>query len=148
MPLKGIPAIISPDLLRVLARMGHGDEIVLADAHFPTSSICSRGPQEIRADGHNIPDLLEAVLKLFPLDTYVDTPVVLMSRVEKDMNTDVPVWETYSKIVSKAEGTHIPVGFEERFQFYERANRAFAVVHTGELAKYGNIILKKGIVTS
>lgn len=131
MPLKGIPAIISPDLLRVLARMGHGDEIVLADAHFPTSSICASGPHEIRADGLKIPDLLEGILQLLPLDEYVAEPVMLMERVEKDLNSPVPVWEAYQAIVNKAERREIQFQFIERFQFYDRAKTAFAVVHTG-----------------
>jgi L-fucose mutarotase len=114
MPLKGIPFILSPDLLHTLCSAGHGDEIVLADAHFPSSSICRSGPRELRADGHSIPPLLEAILKVFPLDIYVESPV-------------------------KFEQV-------ERFEFYERAKKAFAVVHTGETAQYGNIILKKGVV--
>ncbi|XP_038639041.1 fucose mutarotase isoform X4 [Scyliorhinus canicula] len=112
--LRGIPSIISPDLLYALAKMGHGDEIVLADANFPTSSVCRSGPTEIRVDGLKIPELLKAILKLFPLDTYVSYP-------------------------KKLEAV-------ERFKFYERARKSFAVVATGETALYGNLILKKGVI--
>jgi len=148
MPLKGIPAILSPDLLYVLSAAGHGDEIVLADAHFPTSSICRSGPREIRADGHNIPALLEAILKLFPLDAYVQYPVAVMDLVDADKKREfkVPVWTVYAAIVDRIEEKHIEYEKVERFQFYERAKKAFAVVHTGETAQYGNIILKKGLV--
>lgn len=147
MPLKGIPFILSPDLLYVLAAAGHGDEIVLADAHFPTSSVCRSGPREIRADGHNIPSLLEAILKVFPLDTYVDYPVAVMEQVSKDKGDGLPkVWQTYQTITNNAVGTEITFEQVERFAFYERAKKAFAVVHTGEVAQYGNIIIKKGLV--
>jgi len=147
MPLKGIPAIISPELLFVLSSAGHGDEIVLADAHFPTSSVCRHGPKEIRADGHKIPELLEAILKLFPLDTYVQVPVAIMDMVDSDKASglQIPVWDEYHTIVDKAEEKHIVFEKMERFAFYERAKKAFALVHTGELSKYGNIIIKKGL---
>lgn len=147
MPLKGIPKILSPDLLYVLASMGHGDEIVLADAHFPTASVCRFGPKEIRADGIPIPKLLEAVLSVMPLDTYVSHPVCLMDKVPEDRakGLQTPIWTEYQVIVDKAENSQINIEKLERFQFYERAKKAFAVVHTGELAQYGNIILKKGV---
>ncbi|KAI0209705.1 Fucose mutarotase [Lamellibrachia satsuma] len=120
---------------------------VLADAHFPTSSICRCGPREIRADGHDIPRLLEAILRLFPLDTYA-TPVTLMSLVPEDKarGLKVTVWKKYKEIAAKAEGREVSVQYLERFEFYERAKKAFAVVHTGETAQYGNIIIKKGVV--
>ncbi|XP_045191077.1 fucose mutarotase-like isoform X1 [Mercenaria mercenaria] len=147
MPLKGIPKIISPDLLYVLASMGHGDELILADAHFPTSSICRFGPKEIRADGIPIPKLLEAVLTLMPLDTYVSHPVCLMDKVPEDKakGLQTPIWTEYQVIIDNKENTQINIEKLERFKFYERAKRAFAVVHTGETAQYGNIILKKGV---
>ncbi|KAK2191160.1 hypothetical protein NP493_58g05015 [Ridgeia piscesae] len=120
---------------------------MLADVHFPTTSICRCGPREIRADGHDIPRLLEAILRLFPLDSY-DTPVMLMDRVEADKARDlkVTVWKKYEEIAAKAEGKEVSVKYLERFDFYERAKKAFAVVHTGETAQYGNIIIKKGVV--
>lgn len=147
MPLKGIPNVLSPHLLQVLALMGHGDEIVLADAHFPSSSICRNGPTEVRADGLDIPTLLDAVLTLLPLDQYVDFPVALMDLVPSDKakNLPTPVWVKYREVIDKHESSQIQIEKVERFAFYERAKKAFAVVHTGETAQYGNIILKKGV---
>ncbi|KAM4851458.1 fucose mutarotase isoform 2-T2 [Thomomys bottae] len=143
--LKGIPALLSPELLFALARMGHGDEIVLADANFPTSSICQCGPAEIRADGLGIPVLLEAVLKLLPLDTYVESPAAVMELVpsDKERGLKTPVWKDYELLLLRAGCTKALVTIE-RFEFYERAKKAFAIVATGETALYGNIILKKG----
>lgn len=147
MPLKGIPKILSPDLLYILASMGHGDEIVLADAHFPTSSLCRFGPKEIRADGIPIPKLLEAVLTLMPLDSYVSHPVCLMDRVPEDKakGLQTPIWTEYQVIIDNKADTQINIEKIERFKFYDRAKKAFAIVHTGETAQYGNIILKKGV---
>ena len=139
--LKGVSHLISPALLEVLARMGHGDEIVLADAHFPGESCNSR---VIRADGLRIPDLLEAILPLFELDTYVDSPLIMMDAVEGD-TLDPMVGETYMKSIIKTNPDTAPIRRIGRFDFYERARSAFAVVMTGETAKYGNIILKKGV---
>ncbi|XP_028402714.1 fucose mutarotase-like [Dendronephthya gigantea] len=145
--LKGVPRILSPQLLYAMSRMGHGDELVLADANFPSSSICNNGPEEIRADGHGIPELLEAILKFFPLDTYVPSPALLMevtpSDVQKGMKSPT-IWGDYKQKINKAEGHEISVGTIERFAFYERAKKSFAVVATGETALYGNIILVKG----
>jgi len=149
MPLKGIPTVISPELLDALYRAGHGDEIVLADIHFPASSICRSGPKEIRADGHSIPVLLEAIMKLFPLDQYVPQPVALMELVSEDKarSMKTPVWDIYKTILEKAEQNPVNIEMVERFAFYNRAKEAFAIVHTGETAQYGNIILKKGLVS-
>ncbi|XP_029962507.1 fucose mutarotase [Salarias fasciatus] len=145
--LKGIPSVLSPELLYALAKMGHGDEIVLADANFPTSSVCACGPKEIRADGLGIPHLLEAILKLLPLDTYVDCPAAVMDLVDSDKESGlvVPVWGTYMVLISQA-GSKAPIEKVERFAFYERAKKAYAVVATGETALYGNLILKKGVI--
>ncbi|KAG7512161.1 fucose mutarotase [Solea senegalensis] len=145
--LKGIPSVLSPELLYTLAKMGHGDELVLADANFPTSSICACGPQEIRADGLDIPQLLEAILKLLPLDTYVPSPAAVMDLVDMDKqrHLPVPVWDIYTNYLSQA-GSQAPLEMVERFTFYERAKKAFAVVATGEKALYGNLILKKGVI--
>ncbi|KAH3707983.1 fucose mutarotase-like [Dreissena polymorpha] len=147
MPLKNVPKVISPELLFTLASMGHGDEIILADAHFPTTSICRFGPKEIRADGITIPKLLEGILQLLPLDTYVSHPVCLMDKVPEDKAKGVqtPIWTEYQVIIDNIEGSQVNIEKMERFKFYERAKRAFAIVHTGELAQYGNIILKKGL---
>jgi len=151
MGLKGIPANINPDLLYVLSSMGHGDEIVFADIHFPTSSICKHGPKEIRTDGLRIPDLLKSVLKLFPLDTYdIDTlgqPAAIMDMVPGDKGRNEPdVWKIYQNIVDDCEKRKVPLQKVERFAFYERAKKAFAVVHTGETSTYANLILRKGLV--
>ncbi|XP_016061849.1 PREDICTED: fucose mutarotase [Miniopterus natalensis] len=145
--LKGIPALLSPELLYALARMGHGDTIVLADVNFPTSSICKCGPEEIRADGLSIPQLLKAMLKLLPLDTYVESPAAVMELVSSDRERGLqtPVWWSYQSILLEA-GCSSPLAKIERFEFYEQAKKAFAVVATGETALYGNLILKKGVL--
>ncbi|MEM6429731.1 MAG: L-fucose mutarotase [Deinococcota bacterium] len=139
--LVGISPLISPDLLAVLHRMGHGDEIVLADAHFPGESVNS---QTLRADGLRIPDLLDAILPLFVLDTYDTSPVAMMQAVDGDQN-DPEVEATYRKVIEKYYPDTPATDYVERFAFYERAKTAFAVLMTGETAKYGNIILKKGV---
>ncbi len=138
--LKGIPKIITPELLKVLCEMGHGDEIVISDGNFPGNSI---GKQIIRYDAIGVPQLLKAVLELIPLDSYADN-VFLMDKTESDKNLNIPIWEEYKTIV--AEHTEKPPVFLERFEFYERAKKAYAVVVTGEEAIYANIILKKGVV--
>lgn len=140
--LKTIPSILSPDLVKTLMEMGHGDEIVLADGNFPAASLARR---LVRADGHGIPALLEAVLCLFPLDTYVPAPAALMAVVPGDPTRPV-IWETYDRLIRSAEPGF--TGFEqvERFAFYERARAAYAVVATSEPALYANLILKKGVV--
>ncbi|XP_028917366.1 fucose mutarotase [Ornithorhynchus anatinus] len=147
--LKGVPRLLSPDLLFALAKMGHGDDIVLADANFPTSSVCQCGPVEIRADGVGVPQLLEAILKLLPLDTYVDSPATVMDLVEGDKakGLTTPVWTEFQMLLSQA-GCNKALEKIERFDFYERAKKAFVVVATGETALYGNLILKKGVITS
>ena len=115
--LKNIPKIISPELLKILCEMGHGDEIVLADGNFPSEAI---GQRVVRADGHGVPELLEAILTLFPLDTYAN-PVFIMDKVPGD-ETPVPIWDDYSRIV--APHTNEPIEKIERFAFYERAKKA------------------------
>lgn len=138
--LKGIPKIISPELLKILSEMGHGDEIVVADANFPSERI---GKRVIRADGHSAPELLEAILSLFPLDSYSDENFLLMEVMKGD--TVVPtIWDEYKSIGEKDE--NFGLGFIERFAFYERAEKAYAVIATGESALYANIILKKGVI--
>lgn len=139
--LKGISPIISPELLTVLARMGHGDELLFADAHFPGHSI---GPTVIRADGLRIPDLIEAILPLFELDAYVDFPLVMMLAEPED-TLDPLVEESYLKSVQITNPSIQSVQRIERFAFYKRAKQSFTIVMTGETAKYGNIILKKGV---
>ena len=141
--LKGISPLISPELLQTLARMGHGDEIVLADAHFPGESINSK---VVRADGLKIPDLLEGILPLFELDTYVDHPLVMMAAAKGDQ-LDPKVEESYLERIHKTNPNVPPIERIERFAFYERAKNAFAVVMTGETVKYGNILMVKGVTT-
>ena len=115
--LKGVPTILSPDLLHAIASMGHGDEIVLADANFPAASTASEGSKLIDASGHGIPDLLEAILQFFPLDTFVSNPVVLMDleNSDKKKGMKVPIWDEYQKICNKAEDRHICMYKMERF---------------------------------
>jgi L-fucose mutarotase len=139
--LKGIPSILSPELLKILMEMGHGDELVIADGNFPAASIAKR---LIRSDGNMIPELLEAVLKFFPLDKYVELPVSLMAVVPGDPYKPT-IWEKYRAICKKHE--HF-TDFEkvERFAFYERAKNAYAVIATSETALYANVILKKGVI--
>ena len=139
--LKNIPSIISPELLKILHEMGHSDEIVIGDGNFPAASNAKR---LIRADGHGVPELLDAILQLLPLDTYVDAPVMLMQVTPGD-DVDPVIWNDYRKIVDKHQDN---VRFEEieRFAFYERARDAYAIVVTGESALYANVILKKGVV--
>jgi L-fucose mutarotase len=139
--LIGISPLIGPDLLSTLCRMGHGDEIVLADAHFPGESV---GPQVLRLDGLRIPDLLDGILPLFALDTYVESPLIMMAAVPGD-TPDPQVEISYRAAVDRHWPDTAPIQRIERFAFYERARTAFAIVITGETAKYGNIILKKGV---
>ncbi len=139
--LIGISPLISPDLLAVLDRMGHGDEIVFADAHFPGETL---GRRVLRADGLRIADLLDAVLPLFALDTYVESPLTMMCAVPGDQ-VDPAVEASYRQAIERHWPETPPIQRIDRFDFYERAKQAFAVVMTGETAKYGNIILKKGV---
>ena len=140
--LKGIPAIISPQLLSVLCSMGHGNEIVLADGNFPAES---QNVQVVRCDGHNIPDLLKAILTLFPLDSYVAQPVAFMDVVPGD-TYEPKIWNDYISIFAQNGISNDKIEYMERFAFYERAKNTFAIVATGELSKYANIILKKGVI--
>lgn len=140
--LKHIPNILSPDLLKILMEMGHGDEIVIADGNFPAASI---GQKLIRLDGHNIPEVLEAILKFLPLDIYVKNPVGLMEVVPGD-NVRPAIWEEYRKIIVESKEPFKEFEHIERFAFYERAKKAYAVIATSESALYANIILKKGVV--
>jgi L-fucose mutarotase len=137
--LKTISPLISPTLLKVLAEMGHGDEIIFADAHFPAHSL---GPQVIRADGLAVSSLLAAVIPLFELDAYAP-PLVMMAAVEGD--TLDPTVEARYRDALAGEQPCPEILRIDRFAFYERAQRAFAIVITGECAKYGNILLKKGV---
>ena len=140
--LNGIPSILSPQLLKVLMEMGHGDELCIGDANFPASAYSQR---LVRCDGHSIPPLLDAILTFFPLDTFVAEPVGLMQVVPGD-DTRPTIWETYRAIVKKRSPDAAGIEHIERFAFYERAKQCYAIVATGESALYANIILKKGVV--
>jgi L-fucose mutarotase len=140
--LKRIPPILSPDLLLMIAQMGHGDELVLADANFPAVAIARR---LARADGHGVPALLEAILQLYPLDSFVEQPAAVMRRVDQP-DQPAPIWTEFQRLLDGAEGRHIGIERVERFAFYERARNAFGVVATGETALYGNLIIKKGVI--
>ena len=139
--LKGIHPAISPELLKVLAEMGHGDELVLSDAHFPAHQLHHR---VIRADGISVATLLEGISPLFEYDAYVDAPLIMMQAVEGD-SLDPTVEERYLAAIKSAVENVPNLQRIERFAFYDRAKTAYAVVITGELAKYGNIIIKKGV---
>ena len=143
--LKGIPKIISPKLLKVLSEMGHGDEIVIADGNFPCESV-GKNAKVIRADGNGVPEILDAVLSLMPLDTYSDKPVALMEVVKGDTVPTPEIWGKYIKILNQYEPGNCDIDYMERFAFYERAKKAYCVVASGETAIYANIILKKGVV--
>lgn len=139
--LKGIPKIVSPALLKVLCEMGHGDEIVIADAHFPAETY---GQRVIRADGIGGVEMLEAILSLIPLDTYAKDNFVTMQLSGND--TEIPpIWAEYRKVANEKDDNVRELQME-RFNFYSRAQRAYAVIATGETAIYANIILKKGVV--
>lgn len=147
--LKGIPRILPPRLLYVLASMGHGDELVLADANFPSASVAREHNQAelISCDSLTVPELLEAICQLLPLDTYAEFPAAVMQVVPQDaVGVATPIWDEFRWILQKSEGRTIELEQVERFAFYERAKRAFAVVSTGESALYGNLILKKGVL--
>ncbi|MBQ4468939.1 MAG: fucose isomerase [Synergistaceae bacterium] len=145
--LKGIPEILSPDLLKVLAEMGHGDRIVISDGNFPSASMGKDGVV-IRCDGHGVPELLDAILQLFPLDTFVEKPVTLM-KVVPGQEVATPIWDTYEEIIAKYDPRgKKAIDFVERFDFYAEAKKAFAVVATGERALYACMILQKGVIKS
>ena len=129
--------------MKVLMEMGHGDEIVIADGNFPGASMAQR---LVRLDGHGVPEVLKAVLSLFPLDIYVDNPVALMAVVPGE-DTKPTIWEEYRSVIKQSGEKFEAFEYVERFAFYERAKKAYAVVATGEQALYANVILKKGVIT-
>jgi len=140
--LKNISPLISPELLKILDEMGHGDELVIGDGNFPAETM---GKRVVRADGHGGVEILVAVLALFPLDTYADANVMLMQVVPGD-DVETPIWSEYAKVVEKREPGKMKLENIERFAFYERAKQAYAVVATGEKALYANVIIKKGVI--
>lgn len=143
--LKGIPKILSPELLKVLCEMGHSDRIVIADGNFPAQSM-GKNAIVIRCDGHGVPEILDAILQVFPLDTYVEHPVSLMALVPGD-NVETPIWDTYRELVKKYdERGEAVISNIERFAFYEEAKTAYAIIATSEKALYANVMLQKGVV--
>lgn len=143
--LKGIPNILSPEMLKILCEMGHSDTLVLADGNFPAESM-GKNSKVIRADGHGVCELLEAILTLFPLDTYVEHPVRLMEVMPGD-TVETPIWDEYKAIVKKNDARgESAVSTVERFSFYEEAKKAYCIIATSESALYANIILQKGVI--
>lgn len=143
--LKGVPEILSPELLKVLCEMGHSDRLVIADGNFPVMSM-GKNAHIIRMDGHGVPEILDAILKVFPLDTYIEKPVNLMEVMPGD-NVQTPIWDVYKKTVEKYdERGKNAIGEIERFKFYEETKTAYAVIATSEKALYANIMLQKGVV--
>lgn len=140
--LRNIPSILSPDLLHALAAMGHGDDLVIADANYPAES---SGLPCIRLDGISATDVLEAVLTLLPLDGFVDDPALVM-QVVGDPSAVPEIVTEFQTIIDRTADNPARIGSLERFSFYERARNAYAVVQTGERRLYGNIILKKGVI--
>ena len=141
--LKGIPKILTPELLKILMEMGHGDTLCIGDGNFPAAAM-AKDSILVRLDGHGVPEILDAILQLYPLDPYVETPVSLMEVVPGD-DVETPIWDEYAKIVEKHE-PGAKIGHIERFAFYDEARKAYAVIATGETALYANIILQKGVV--
>ncbi len=143
--LKGIPPILSPDLLKVLCEMGHGDKIVIADGNFSAESI-GKSSIVIRCDGHGVPELLDAILQLFPLDTYVKNPVTLMAVSPGD-TVETPIWDVYKTTIAKYdERKDTVVETVSRSEFYDEARKSYAIIATSEKALYANIILRKGVL--
>lgn len=146
--LKNIPAILSPELLKVLCEMGHGDRICIGDGNFPGASMAK--PNNcvfLRADGHGVNELLDAILQFIPLDAYVETPVMLMEKMDCDKDLEIPVWKDYEVTVSRYdERGASAIGAYERFEFYEQAKKCYCILQSGETAIYANIILQKGVV--
>lgn len=143
--LKGIPSVLSPELLKVLCEMGHSDRIVIADGNFPVESM-GKNAKVVRLDGHGVPEILDAILQVFPLDTYVEHPVNLMEVMPGDP-VETPIWDEYKEIISgtttgEARWSAILKGFA----FYDEAKTAYAIVATGEMAVYANVMLQKGVV--
>ena len=140
--LKNLDPILSPELLSVLAAMGHGDELAIVDANFPAVSMARR---LVRLDGLGATHVLEAVLSVLPLDDFVDSPVAVMQVVGEPETIPEPVRE-FQQAVNHAEAKSIKISPIDRFDFYDRSRAAFAIVATGETRLYGNVLLKKGVI--
>ena len=146
--LKNIPPILSPELLAVLDEMGHGDRICIGDGNFPGASMAAaEGAILVRADGHGVCDLLDAILQVIPLDMYVETPAMVMQVSPQDEGLKVPIIDEYKKIVAKYdERGEKAFGEYERFEFYDQAKKCYCILQSGETAIYANLILQKGVV--
>ena len=142
--LKGIPPILSPELLKILSEMGHGDELTIGDGNFPGESPANR---IVRLDGHGVPEILDAILQVIPLDPYVEKPVALMQVVPGDP-VETPIWDTYKEIIAKYDDRGADaVENIERFSFYDRTrDNSYVVIMSSETALYANVILKKGVI--
>jgi L-fucose mutarotase len=140
--LKNLSRLHTPELLYALASMGHGDDLAIVDAHFPAVSMAKR---LVRLDGVDAPAALEACLRLIPLDTFVDDPALRMEVVQ-DPDEIPEVQREFQKVIDQEEGKHLPLAKIERYAFYERAKKAYAILATGELRPYGCILIKKGVV--
>ncbi len=138
--LKNIPKLMPPELLKIMMEMGHGDEIIIADGNFPSAALAQR---LIRMDGHGVPEILDAILNFFPLDSYSEYPVALMEVVKGDKVVPT-IWDVYKNTIDKYDTAKIE--HIERFAFYDRSKKAYCIIATGESALYANIILKKGVV--
>nr|WP_314634065.1 RbsD/FucU domain-containing protein [uncultured Oribacterium sp.] len=142
--LKGIPAILSPELLKRLCEMGHSDRVLIADGNFPSHTVGANA-HVIRMDGHGVCEILDAILQLFPLDTYTESPVKIMEKVPGDQ-VATPIWDEFQAIVAKYDSREKAIGSIERFAFYEEAKTCYLIIATSEKALYGNIMLQKGVV--
>ena len=142
--LKGIPAILSPELLKRLCEMGHSDKLLIADGNFPTHTVGANS-HIIRMDGHGVCEILDAVLQLFPLDSYTERPVSIMEKVPED-TVATPIWDEFKNIVAKYDSRENAIASIERFAFYEEAKKSYLIIATSEKALYGNIMLQKGVV--
>ena len=145
--LKGIPAILSPELLKVLCEMGHSDRIVISDGNFPAETM-GKDAIVVLMDGHGVPEILDAILQVFPLDSYVEKPVNLMELMDCDKGIiETPIWDEYKAIVAKYDDRGAEaVGNIDRFDFYDEAKKCYAIIATGESAVYANVMLQKGVV--
>lgn len=146
--LKNVPSILSPELLKILCEMGHGDVIVIGDGNFPGARYAHDGNCKfVRCDGHGVPEILDAILQMIPLDTYVDTPVRLMETSPSDKDLEIPIWDEYKKIVAKYDDRgENAFGTYERFEFYDKAKESYCILQSGEAAIYANITLQKGVI--
>lgn len=146
--LKNIPPILSPELLKVLCEMGHGDRLCIGDGNFPGKSMAK--PNDcvfLRADGHGVNELLDAILQVIPLDKYVEHPVMLMDVMECDRDLDIPVWKDYAETVAKYDPRGgEAIGKYERFEFYEQAKKCYCILMSGETQIYANVIIQKGVI--